>query len=162
MQIRRAVPADLQTIVGLIESLADYEKLRDQCRVTAERLKPHLFSEHPLIHCLIAEVPAKENQLPVAAGFALYFFNFSTFLAKPGLYLEDLFVRPEFRGAGIGLALFKRLAGEAKERGCGRMEWSVLNWNDPAISFYKRLGAGPMDDWTVYRLTADKFDKFGA
>ncbi len=157
MKIRPATRSDLSAIAHLIRELAVYEKLADQCSITNSDLEKHMFSDQPLIHCLIAEAE-DEGQL-VAAGFALFFFNFSTFLGKPGLYLEDLFVLPKFRGKGIGQALFRDLAAQARARDCGRMEWSVLDWNEPAIGFYKSLGAEPLSEWTVFRLTADKFNR---
>ena len=157
--IRKAEPSDLRLIVQLIEELADYEKLRDQCVVTPEALGEFLFGGKPLIHCLIAEVEDPKTSETAAAGFALYFFNFSTFLGRPGLYLEDIFVRPAYRGAGIGRSFFNELAAAALQNGCGRVEWSVLDWNKPSIGFYKGLGAVPMDDWTVYRLTGANLEQ---
>ncbi len=157
--IRKAEPGDLPLIVQLIGELADYEKLRDQCVVTEAALGDFLFGKMPLIHCLIAEVKDPESNKMTAAGFALYFFNFSTFLGRPGLHLEDIFVRPAFRGAGIGRSFFNELAAAARRNGCARMEWSVLNWNTPSIGFYKGLGAVPMDDWTVYRLTGENLEQ---
>jgi GNAT superfamily N-acetyltransferase len=147
--IRPATPQDIPTIGKLILALADYEKLLDQVVMDEARLREHLFGSRPYVECLIAE---HEGQ---AVGFALYFFNYSTFLAKPGIYLEDLFVLPENRGQGHGKALLKAVAARAVQQGCGRMEWAVLNWNTPAIEFYRSLGAVPMDEWTVYRLTGE-------
>ena len=171
IEICRSTPIDLPIIVSLIEQLADYEKLRHECVITEEKLKKYLFGEHKLIHCLIAEVESPSAVANAAdaggsgktpVGFALYFFNFSTFLGKPGMYLEDLFVLPEQRGSGIGQALFLKLAQIAAETGCGRLEWSVLNWNEPAIGFYQRLGAVPLSEWTVYRLTGENLDRIAA
>jgi len=145
--IRSATEADLPLILELIEGLADYERLRHECRATIPLLRESLFGAHPAAEVLIAE------QEGVPAGFALFFHNYSTFLAQRGIYLEDLFVKPEFRGRGIGHALLVRLAQVAVERQCGRLEWAVLDWNESAIGFYQRLGAKPMVDWTVFRLT---------
>lgn len=145
--IRSATAADVPIILSFIRDLAVYEKLLPEVVATEDSLRATLFSQPPAAHVVIAE----EGGRP--AGFALYFFNYSTFLAKPGLYLEDLFVKPEFRGHGIGKALLLHLAKFANARGCGRMEWSVLDWNEPAKGFYKKLGAVPLDDWRVMRLT---------
>jgi GNAT superfamily N-acetyltransferase len=144
--IRSATEADLPLILELIEGLADYERLRHECRATIPLLRDSLFGPHPAAEVLIAEHEG------VPAGFALYFHNYSTFLAQRGIYLEDLFVKPAFRGRGIGHALLVRLAQVAIERQCGRLEWAVLDWNESAIGFYQRLGAKPMVDWTVFRL----------
>ena len=146
-QIRSATPADVPLIVNFIRNLATYEKLAHEVVATEETLHRTLFGSPPAAHVVIAEVKG------APAGFALYFFNYSTFLAQPGLYLEDLFVKPEFRGAGTGKALLLHLAKIANARGCGRMEWSVLDWNEPAKGFYKKLGAVSLDDWRVMRLT---------
>lgn len=147
--IRPAVEADLPIILELIEGLADYERLRHECRATIPLLRESLFRDRPAAEVLIAEADEE------AVGFALYFHNYSTFLAQRGIYLEDLFVRPAHRGRGIGHALLVHLAGIAVERQCGRLEWAVLDWNESAIGFYQRLGAHPMPDWTVFRLTGD-------
>lgn len=154
LQIRKAEPTDCNLILDFIHGLADYEKLSHEVVATAELLRENLFGPQPKAEVLIAEW----NKQP--AGFALFFHNFSTFLGKPGIYLEDLFVLPELRSHGIGKGLLKRLAQIAVERNCGRLEWSVLNWNKPAIDFYLSLGAGPMDEWTVYRLTGEKLQNF--
>lgn len=146
--IRPAEPRDLGAVVGLIRELAEFEQLTHLLQVDEERLRPHLFGPSPKAEAVVAE----DGEGRVVA-FALFFHNFSTFVGRPGLYLEDLYVRPEFRGRGIGRRLLVHLAAIAKERGCGRMEWSVLDWNEPAIRFYRSLGARPMDEWTVYRLT---------
>lgn len=147
LHIRTAQPDDVTLILALIGELADYEKLSDQVVADPDDLAEHLFGPRPFAEVLIGEVDG------AAAGFALFFHNYSTFLGKPGLYLEDLYVRPAARGAGLGKALLTTLAGLALERGCGRLEWSVLDWNAPALGFYQRLGARPLDDWTQYRLT---------
>lgn len=146
--IRKTQPSDSQTIYNLIYQLAVYEKLENDVVTTPEELQKQIF-ENNFAEVLIGE----ENGIPVS--FALYFFNFSTFLGKPGLYLEDLFVEPDYRGKGYGKKLLIELAKIAKEKNCGRMEWSVLDWNTPSIEFYKSLGAKPMDEWTVFRLTKD-------
>lgn len=146
-QVRPAQPDDVALILSLIRELAEYEKLGDQVIAEPEQLAEHLFGVRPFAEVLIGEV---DDQ---AVGFALFFHNYSTFLGKPGIYLEDLYVRPAVRGTGLGKALLGRLAVLAVERGCGRLEWSVLDWNEPAIGFYQSLGAHPLDDWTVYRLS---------
>lgn len=148
-QIRAARPHDLDTIIGFIKELAAYERLAHEVVLEPEELARHLFGNQPRAEVLIAEL----NGQP--AGFALFFHNFSTFLGKPGLYLEDLYVRPDARGAGLGKALLARLEALALERGCGRLEWWVLDWNEPALAFYRALGAEAMSDWTVQRLTGD-------
>jgi GNAT superfamily N-acetyltransferase len=150
--VRPAKVGDLPLILGLIRELATYEKLLADVEATEEKLKRTLFpggGATPAAHVIIGEVDG------APAGFAVYFFNFSTFLAKPGLYLEDLFVRPESRGKGLGKALLLHLAQLAGTLGCGRMEWAVLDWNTPAIEFYRRTGAIPLEDWTIFRLTGD-------
>lgn len=147
--LRAARPKDVPTIVGLIRSLAEYERLAHECFADEAALHQHLFGPRPFAEVILAECDGSP------AGFALFFHNYSTFLSKPGIYLEDLFVKPEYRGLGIGRALLARLAELAVERGCGRLEWSVLTWNAPAIGFYERLGAVPMSEWQVYRLTGD-------
>lgn len=149
LTIRPGEPADVGVIAELIRELAVFEKLEDEVTMTEERLSAALFGERRYAETLIAE---QDGQ---AAGFALFFHNFSTFLAQPGIYLEDLFVKPEHRSLGIGRALLERLARIAVERGCGRLEWAVLHWNAEAIKFYERLGARPNSDWIVYRLTGE-------
>ena len=149
IEIRRAASADVLVILRFIQGLADYERLAHECVATEDALHATLFGDTPAAHVIIA------RQDGVDVGFALYFFNYSTFLAQPGLYLEDLFVDPAHRGHGVGRALLARLATIAEERRCGRMEWSVLDWNTDAIRFYESLGARPMSDWTVYRVTGD-------
>ena len=147
--IRKATVSDVDTITELIRDLAEYEHLSDQAHPEPAHLREHLFGDKPYAEVLLAEWDSR------VAGFALFFHNYSTFLTRPGIYLEDLFVRPELRRHGIGRALFVHVATLAVERGCGRLEWAVLDWNDPAISFYKSLGARPLDDWTTFRLTGD-------
>lgn len=149
LSLRAATAADVPVIRGLIEGLADYEKLRHECRATDELLHASLFGERRYAEVVLAEWNG------TVAGFALFFHNFSTFLARPGIYLEDLFVRPEHRGHGIGKALLRHLAQLAVARECGRLEWSVLDWNVDAIGFYEKLGARAQDEWTVYRVTGD-------
>jgi GNAT superfamily N-acetyltransferase len=147
--IRRARLGDEELILDFIRRLAEYERLAHEVTADAGSLREHLFGSNPYAEVLIAESGG------VPAGFALYFFTFSTFLARPSLYLEDLFVVPERRGGGIGEGLLRALAAIALERGCGRMEWSVLDWNDPALKFYEKLGAVRMSEWTVHRLTGE-------
>jgi GNAT superfamily N-acetyltransferase len=144
--IRAATPADTPTIAALIRALADYERLAHEVTLDEAELRAHLFGERRYAEVILAEQDGE------VVGFALFFHNFSTFLGKPGIYLEDLFVKPEHRGAGHGKALLAELARIAVERGCGRLEWSVLDWNEPSIVFYRSLGATPMDEWTTYRL----------
>ena len=153
----RLVPAteqDVPVILDLIRGLAEYERLSHVCEVTEERLRRTLFGDRPAAEVWLAF----EDQ--ECAGFALFFTNYSTFLGKPGLYLEDVFVKPHLRRKGLGLALLKKLAAIARERDYGRMEWSVLDWNEPAINFYKKLGAVPLDDWTLFRLTGEALANF--
>lgn len=146
--IRPARPGDEETLLALVRELAEFEREPDAVVATPALLREALFGNAPTAHAVIAEWDG------APAGFALYFFNFSTWLGRPGLYLEDLYVRQAMRGLGIGKALLLHLAGIAHARGCGRMEWSVLDWNAPAIEFYRSLGAVAMDEWTVYRLDA--------
>lgn len=146
VRVRAAVVDDVPLLIRLIRGLAEYERLLDVCVGTEEALREHLFGQRPYCEVLIAEDDAGP------AGFALFFHNYSTFLTKPGIYLEDLFVLPERRGAGFGRALLEHLARLAVQRDCGRLEWAVLDWNEPAIGFYRRLGARLMDDWTACRL----------
>ena len=145
--------ADVPIILKLIRDLATYERAPNEVTATEEQLVDVLFGEKPVAEVLLAF----EKDTPV--GFALFFYNFSTWLGRPGLYLEDLFVKPEKRGKGYGRRLLVNLAKIAHDRGCGRMEWAVLNWNDPAIKFYRALGAKPMDEWTVFRLTREEIAK---
>ena len=155
-QIRPATPGDIPQILQFIRELAEYEKLTHEVTATEALLHQHLFGPRPVAECLVAEL----DQAPVA--FALFFHNFSTFLGRPGIYLEDLFVRPAARGKGVGRALLTHLAKIAVERDCGRLEWAVLDWNAPAIGFYKKLGAVPMDEWTVMRVTGDALKNLAA
>ncbi len=151
--IESAKEKDVPIILGFIRELAEYEKLLDQAKATESEFREYLFGEKKYAEVLIGYF---ENK-PVA--FLLFFHNFSTFLGQPGIYMEDLYVQPQMRGKGLGKELIRHLAGIAKERKCGRIEWAVLNWNDPAIQMYKKLNATPMDEWTVYRLTAEQFDE---
>lgn len=147
--IRFATEQDVPLILELIKGIAAYEKMLDQVVATEEILHEWLF-EKQKAEVLLGEVNGE------SVGFALFFHNFSTFLGRGGLYLEDIFIRPAFRGRGYGKAFFHRLASIAVERGCGRMEWVCLNWNKPSIAFYRSMGAVPMDEWTIYRLTSDQ------
>ena len=147
--IRSARVEDVPIIFQLIRDLATYERAPNEVTATEEQLVDVLFGKRPAAEVLLAF----EKDKPV--GFAVFFHNFSTWLGRPGLYLEDLFVKPENRGKGYGRALLVDLAKIARDRGCGRMEWAVLNWNDPAIQFYRKLGAKPLDEWSVFRLTRD-------
>jgi GNAT superfamily N-acetyltransferase len=146
MVIRMAGPEDVETIAALVRELAIYEKLEQHANATPEDFRQHLFSPRPAAEAALAEVNGQ------AVGFALWFSTFSTFRGQPGLYLEDIFVKPACRGRGIGKALLAAVAAKAVERDCGRLEWSVLDWNAPAIGFYRSLGARSMDEWTVYRI----------
>jgi len=150
--IRQANPNDVSLILNLIKQLAEYEKLLHEVVATENDIRENVF-EKEFAEVLIAEFDNKP------AGMALFFYNFSTFVGKPGIYLEDLFVLPEFRGKGIGKDLLLSLIKYAKEKNCGRVEWCVLDWNKPAIDFYKNLGAVSMDEWNVFRVTGDKFSK---
>ncbi len=149
LELRPATERDVPIIRRFIEALADYEKLGSECVATDARLQATLFGVRPAAEVVLASVHGEP------AGFALFFHNYSTFLAQPGLYLEDLFVEPHFRGRGVGRALLAHLAGLAVQRDCGRLEWSVLDWNVDAIKFYNALGAQGMTEWTVHRLTGD-------
>src|SRR6476659_3223970 len=149
-EIRAARMEDVRVILQLIRDLATYERAPHDVTATEEQLVDVLFGPRPAAEVLLAF----KEETPV--GFAVFFYNFSTWLGQPGLYLEDLFVKPEKRGKGYGRALLVELAKIARDRGCGRMEWAVLNWNEPAIKFYRALGAQPMDEWTVFRLTRDE------
>jgi GNAT superfamily N-acetyltransferase len=157
VRVRQAVEADVPLVASLIRELAEYERLAHEVRPIEERLPAALFGERPYAEVAIAEDAAGEP-----AGFALFFHNFSTFLAQPGIYLEDLYVRPAYRGAGVGRALMEHLARLAVERGCGRLEWAVLDWNEPAIGFYRRLGALSNDGWTIYRLSGEALERLAA
>jgi GNAT superfamily N-acetyltransferase len=153
MRIVAATEADIHAILGMIRELAEYERLSHMVTATEELLRETLFGERPAAEVLLAWDGTE------CAGFALFFPNYSTFLAKPGIYLEDLFVKPHERGKGIGAALLREIARLASERGCGRVEWSVLDWNEPSIGFYKKLGATPMNEWTTFRLTGEALER---
>jgi len=152
--LRPATPTDLPAIVGLIRELAVFEKLEHLMVATPESMAPHLFGLRPAAEAVVAEVDG------VVVAFALFFTNFSTFLAQPGLYLEDLYVQPAHRGSGLGKALLRHLGALAVERGCGRFEWSVLDWNENAIRFYESMGATVMPDWRICRITGDRLQEF--
>jgi GNAT superfamily N-acetyltransferase len=154
--IRPATPADVPVIAKLIRDLAEYERLAHACVLKESDLHAHLFGERKYAEVLLAE------DAGTVVGFALFFHNYSTFRAKPGIYLEDLFVEPESRGKGHGKALLREIARLAVERDCARVEWSVLNWNEPSIRFYESLGATPMNEWTVYRLTDEALRKLAS
>jgi GNAT superfamily N-acetyltransferase len=147
VSIEPATPSDVPTIWGLIQELAEFERLLDQFVATEERLHSSLFGPRPSAEVLMARL---NNE---SVGFALFFHNYSTFRAQPGIYLEDLYIRPAFRGRGYGEALLSHIAQLAVTRGCGRFEWSVLDWNQRAIDFYKKLGAVPLNDWTMFRVS---------
>jgi GNAT superfamily N-acetyltransferase len=153
LRIEKAGERDVPLILSFIKELAEYERLSHEVVATEELLRASLFGERPVAEVLIA------YQDGAAVGFALFFHNFSTFMGLPGIYLEDLYVQPHARGKGIGRALLVRLARLAKERGCGRLEWAVLDWNEPAIRFYRNLGAVPMHEWTVFRATDESLDR---
>jgi GNAT superfamily N-acetyltransferase len=153
--IRSAQPDDTPTICGLIRELAEYEQLTHQVVLDPQRFHEHLFGSQPCIEAILAEESGK------VVGFALFFSNYSTFLGRPGIYLEDLYVKPEYRGAGHGRALLAEVARLAVERDCGRLEWAVLNWNQPSIEFYNGLGGEPLDGWTTYRLTGEALTNLG-
>jgi ribosomal protein S18 acetylase RimI-like enzyme len=163
--LRPAELRDVSAIVDLIRELAEFEHLTHLLQVTPEKLRPHLFGERPAAECLVAETTAGADahapRSGSVVGFALFYTNFSTFLAQPGLYLEDLYVKPAMRGQGIGEALLTRLARLALERKYGRFEWSVLDWNENAIRFYQRMGASMMPDWRICRVTGDALQAFG-
>ena len=154
--LRPATPADLPAITGLIRELAEFEKLGHLVQTTPEALHPHLFGERPVAEAVVA---VSEGSV---VAFALFFTNFSTFLARPGLYLEDLYVQPACRGRGIGQAMLKHLARLALARGCGRFEWSVLDWNENAIRFYEKMGATVMPEWRICRVAGDALERFRA
>jgi GNAT superfamily N-acetyltransferase len=159
-RIRRAVPADIDEIVELVVALAVYEKEPvETVRLTPEKLRRQLFGEHPAIFAHVAEAPVGSGRR--IDGFALWFLNYSTWEGEHGLYLEDLFVRPEVRGSGLGKALLTALARTAVENGWKRLEWVVLKWNEPSIAFYRGLGAGSMDEWDTFRLTGDALQRLG-
>lgn len=152
LTFRYAQESDTALILEFIKELADYEKMLDDVVATEELLKEWLF-EQKKAEVIFAQVDGKE------VGFALFFHNFSTFLGRGGIYLEDLFVKSEYRGKGIGKAIFKKLGAIARERGCGRLEWSCLDWNQPSIDFYRSMGAEAMDEWTVYRIAGEGLNR---
>lgn len=154
--IRPAVAEDADTVAQLIRELASYERLEHEVSMTADDIRRTLFGDLRFAEGLLAEVDGE----PV--GLALFFSNYSTFLGRPGLYLEDLFVKPEHRGTGLGKSLLREVARIAVERGCGRLEWAVLNWNQTAIAFYEKLGARPNSEWTTYRLTGEALERLGS
>jgi GNAT superfamily N-acetyltransferase len=156
LTIRAATPADRDLVFAFIRDLAEYEKMLDEVVTTPDEVARALFAPHPRVFCDLAEW----NGEP--AGFALWFYNFSTFRGRHGIYLEDLFVKPAFRGKGIGKALLAHLAKRAVAEGCARVEWWVLDWNEPSIKFYESLGAIPMEEWTVFRLTGEPLKKLAA
>ena len=171
MSLRPATEADLDAIIALIRGLAEYEREPDAVTLDREELRRHLFGPHPYAEVILAvdeHVPGASpegSEHPIQTGssstigFALFFHNFSTWMGKPGIWLEDLFVMPEYRGRGHGKALLVEVARIAVERGCGRFEWSVLDWNEPSIAFHRSLGAVPMDEWTNYRVTGEALER---
>jgi len=156
LEIRAATEDDVPLILSFIKELAEYERLSHEVRATEDLLRHSLFGERRMAEALLGYL--KDDP----AGFALFFHTYSTFLGRPGIYLEDLYVRPEFRGAGVGRALLVHLAKLARERGCGRLEWSVLDWNEAAIGFYRGIGASPVSGWTVYRVAGETLDRLAA
>jgi GNAT superfamily N-acetyltransferase len=156
IHVRDAVSADVGLICDLVRALADYERLSAELQLDEAALREHLFGARPYVECLIGELDGN------AVGYALYFHTYSTFLTKPGIWLEDLFVLPEQRRCGLGRAMLARLAAIAESRGCGRLEWSVLDWNNPAITFYRSIGAVPVEGWTQYRLRGPALAAFAA
>ena len=153
VRVRNATKEDVPLILDLIRELAEYERLPHEVVATEDGLRGWLFGDRSVAEVLIGELEGQP------AAFALFFHNFSTFLGRPGIYLEDLYVRPPFRGRGMGKALMVHLAGLANERGCGRLEWSVLDWNEPSIGFYESLGAVAMTDWTTHRVAGEALDR---
>lgn len=153
IDIRKAEERDVPLILEFIQSLAEYERLRDSCVATEEKLRVTLFSDKPAAEVIIATLDGEP------AGFALFFHNYSTFLAQRGIYLEDLFVKPDARGRGVGIALLSALARVAVERDCARLEWAVLDWNQLALDFYRRIDAAPLEDWIIFRLTGDPLSR---
>jgi GNAT superfamily N-acetyltransferase len=154
-ELRAAEPRDVPAIVGLITELAEFERLTHLLQVTPQSLHPHLFGPRPAAEAMVAQLGGE------VVAFALFFTNFSTFLARPGLYLEDLYVQPAHRGRGLGRALLERLGALAVERGYGRFEWSVLDWNENAIRFYEKMGASLLPDWRICRVTGPALERFG-
>jgi len=153
ISVAPATPADVPTILSFIRELAEYEKLLDRVVATEGRLRETLFGPRPYAEVLIGRLDGR------AVGYALFFHSYSTFLARPGVYLEDVYVQPAVRGRGVGKALLREVARVARARNCGRIEWSVLDWNKPSIEFYLSLGAQPMDEWTTYRMDGDAIAK---
>jgi GNAT superfamily N-acetyltransferase len=153
VEIRAAAEDDVPLVLSLIKELAEYERLSHEVVATEEALRDSLFGERPVAEALLGYLEDDP------AGFALFFHTLSTFLGRPGIYLEDLYVKPEFRGAGVGRALLVHVAKLARERGCGRLEWSVLDWNEPAIGFYRGIGASPLSGWTVYRVAGEALEE---
>lgn len=156
LRIRPALIEDVPTILGFIRELAEYEKLSEQVVTSEELLRDHLFGQRPAAEVRIASVGRAD------VGFALFFASFSTFIGRPGIYLEDIYVQPAFRGRGVGKALLCEVARAAIKRNCGRLEWSVLDWNEPSIRFYESLGAIAMSEWTMYRVTGEALQKLGS
>jgi GNAT superfamily N-acetyltransferase len=154
VSIRAATATDTPLVLAFIRDLAKYEQLSSECHATEEQVRQTLFSDRPAAECLLAYV---DNE---PAGFAVFYTNYSTFLARPGLYVEDLFVKPTFRKRGVGRALMHHIAKLANERKCGRMEWTVLDWNEPAIEFYRGLGAQPLEEWRIFRLTGSALAQY--
>lgn len=154
LTIRPAIESDCETILYFIRELAIYEKAEHEVLATLDTIKQSVFSEHSGVYGLICELEGK------AIGFSIFFYNYSTWLAKPGLYLEDLYVSPEYRGQGAGVALLKKLANIAVEKGCGRFEWSCLDWNTPSRAFYESLGAEPQKEWIGYRMEGETLQNF--
>ena len=152
-RIRAIRPDDVDAVVAMVYELAEYERLVEECHLTTEQLQTALFGPQPALFGLVAESTGPDGTDSRVVGYALYFLNFSTWEGVHGIYLEDLYVRPDQRGSGLGRALLTGLAGIANDRGYARVEWSVLDWNEPSIAFYRSLGALPMDGWTVFRLT---------
>ncbi|MGI8927219.1 MAG: GNAT family N-acetyltransferase [Tepidiformaceae bacterium] len=157
MALRPATEADLDTIIELVHALAAYEREPEAVQLERDEFRQHLFGPRPYAEVILAETAAGES-----VGFALFFHSYSTWLGRPGIWLEDLFVRPEHRGEGHGKALLSELARLAIERRCGRVEWAVLDWNEPSIAFYRGLGAAPMDDWTTFRLSREALQRLAA
>lgn len=155
IEIKPATAADCPLLLSFIRQLADYEKLSHEVVADAAALRQSLFDGRPGAEAVIGHLDGEP------AGFALFFRNYSTFLGRPGIYLEDLFVKPDCRGRGVGQALLKHVAREAVRRKCGRFEWAVLDWNQPAIDFYRKLGAVPLNDWTIFRVTGEALEKLG-
>lgn len=155
IQVRSAQPADSATLFDLIQALAAYEKLSDAVTGSAELLRSHLFGDRPFAEALVAEAQPIGGGDAILVGLALFFYNYSTFLTKPGIYLEDLFVLPEYRGQGVGKALLQGTIERGRAQNCGRVEWSVLDWNAPAIAFYEHMGAAVLPDWRICRVVLE-------